>query len=290
MAFISDNIESEGYITGATISATTYFGNGANLIGIPYITGGTPNNAAKTYTFTNNTGGTFTVTGLTDITITGGTPNNAAKTYTLTNNTGGTFTLTGLTDITITGGTFTAGTTTFTNNTGGTFTVTGLSTCNIIFTQTQNKTVGNLTSEQSLFSGGSGTLTLPANFFVTGRTVTVTVKGFISRTSGNITFRAKLGSTTLATSPTASPGGVSSDGFDAAFDITCRSVGTGGTVSVQGRVLILSGANNFFELATSATSTIDTTISQTLDLTAQWSVANAGNTLTSTNATVLSVN
>lgn len=93
-----------------------------------FVTGGTLTNG--TATFTNNSGGTFTVTGFTnpDLNITGGTTDNSNKTYIFNNNTGGTFTVIGLTDITVTGGTYTAGTATFTNNTGGTFSVTGFST------------------------------------------------------------------------------------------------------------------------------------------------------------------
>jgi extradiol dioxygenase family protein len=63
MAFIIDNIESEGYITGVTVSATTLYGNGVNLIGLPKstVTGGTY--SSGTAVFTNSTGGTFNVTG-----------------------------------------------------------------------------------------------------------------------------------------------------------------------------------------------------------------------------------
>jgi hypothetical protein len=69
------------------------------------VTGGTPNNSTKSYTFANNTGGTFNVSALTDIFLTGGTPNNSTKSYTLTNNTGGTFNVSALTDIFLTGAT-----------------------------------------------------------------------------------------------------------------------------------------------------------------------------------------
>jgi hypothetical protein len=55
----------------------------------------------------------FNVSALTDIFITGGTANNITKTYTLTNNTGGTFNISALTDIFVTGATYNAGTTTF---------------------------------------------------------------------------------------------------------------------------------------------------------------------------------
>jgi hypothetical protein len=63
-----------------------------------FITGATTNNSNKSYNFTNNTGGTFSVSALTDIFLTG-IPNNSTKSYTLTNNTGGTFNVSALTDI-----------------------------------------------------------------------------------------------------------------------------------------------------------------------------------------------
>ena len=132
------------------------------------VTGGTynPNNGIAT--FTNNTGGTFNVTGfltgLTDTYVSGSTYNNNA--FTFRNTSGGSFsvnfnTVTGLTstgtissntisattyqnlptDIRVTGGTYSAGTTTFTNNTGGTFSITGFST-GYTYSQTNNYTSG----------------------------------------------------------------------------------------------------------------------------------------------------
>jgi hypothetical protein len=67
-----------------------------------FVTGGTYNQSNGIATFTNNTGGTFTVTGFTtggtgtDVFVTGGTYNSSASTITFTNNTGGTFTVTGI--------------------------------------------------------------------------------------------------------------------------------------------------------------------------------------------------
>jgi hypothetical protein len=125
-------------LTANTISATTY----QNLPTDIRVTGGTK--TGNNVVFTNNTGGTFTITGFTDTFVTGATYSN--NTFTYINNTGGTFsvlfnTMTGLTattisattyqnlptDIRVTGGTYSASTgiTTFRNNTGGTFTVTG---------------------------------------------------------------------------------------------------------------------------------------------------------------------
>lgn len=90
-----------------------------------YTTGGTANNLDRTYTFTNSTGGTFTVIALSDILITGATTDDLTRSYTFTNSTGGTFTVDGLFDVYVTGGTYSDGVTTFVNSTGGTFDVTG---------------------------------------------------------------------------------------------------------------------------------------------------------------------
>ena len=158
-----------GDLSATTVSATTYYGDGSNLTGIStqdtFVTGGTYSDG--TAVFTNNTGGTFNVsgfyTGATDVFVTGGTYLTSASTLTFTNNTGGTFSITGITtssaftggtvtgatsfsggltattisattyenlplDITVTGGTYSDGTAVFTNNTGGTFNVSGFYT------------------------------------------------------------------------------------------------------------------------------------------------------------------
>ena len=148
--------------TNASFSATTFYGDGSNLTGIStqdtFVTGGTYNTNSGVATFTNNTGGTFNVTGFytgaTDIYVTAVTfSNNSLTLYrndgvtlgaTINNfvslNVNGpvsatTFygdgsNLTGIStqDTVVTGGTYSNGTAVFTNNTGGTFSVTGLTT------------------------------------------------------------------------------------------------------------------------------------------------------------------
>lgn len=181
-------------LTATTISATTYLGLPLDI----YVTGGTYNNITGTATFTNNTGGTFNVTGFntgTSSTFTGGTVTGptvftnglsantfSASTYlglpvdirvtgatksgtvaTFTNNTGGTFTLTGLSDTFVTGGTYNGSQITFTNNTGGTFNVTGFTnTTGGIATWSQGAdgtlvsgTTANTVTYSQLISGGT---------------------------------------------------------------------------------------------------------------------------------------
>jgi hypothetical protein len=76
---INNNFSVGQSINGA-ITATTYFGSGANLSGLTdvFVTGGTYSNG--NITFRNNTGGTFNVSGLTQGTLTGsGVTNYVAK-------------------------------------------------------------------------------------------------------------------------------------------------------------------------------------------------------------------
>ena len=107
------------------VSATTFYGDGSNLSGIStqdtFVTGGTYSNG--TAVFTNNTGGTFNVTGF----------------------------YTGATDVFVTGGTYFDGVTTFTNNTGGTFTIDGPS----------NYNSGVIIGGENWVDNGNGSINLP---------------------------------------------------------------------------------------------------------------------------------
>lgn len=193
------------YLSATTVSATTYL----NLPIDIRVTGGTYNNGTGIATFTNNTGGTFNVTGFytnaNDVYVTGGTPNNAAKTYTFTNNTGGTFTVTSLTDITITGTTFANNILTLTNNTGGTFTT--------LINNFSGLTInGNLnvtgTTTTSILSATTY-LNLPTDIRVTGGTVSrssnLTTLTFTNNTGG--TFNVSSIFDTFVTGGTYSTGG-----------------------------------------------------------------------------------
>jgi hypothetical protein len=78
-----------GGLTANTFSASTYFGLPIDI----RVTGATKSGSVAT--FTNNTGGTFTLTGLTDVFVTGGTYSSSTGITTFRNNTGGTFTVSG---------------------------------------------------------------------------------------------------------------------------------------------------------------------------------------------------
>ena len=158
-----------GNVVANSISATTY----QNLPSDIFVTGGTPNNSTRSYTFINSTGGTFNLLGLLDVTTTGGTYNNGAIQF--INSTGGTFNVTGLytgytptQDIFVTGGTYSAGTAIFANNTGGTFSVSGFNVStsftggtvsgatNFISGLTANTIYATTFSGGSFYGNGSG--------------------------------------------------------------------------------------------------------------------------------------
>ena len=109
----------------SAFSATTFYGDGSNLTGIStqdtFVTGGTYSDG--TATFTNNTGGTFSVTGFS----------------------------VGNIDVFVTGGTYSDGTTLFTNNTGGTFSVIGPS----------NYNAGIIDGGENWVDNGNGSINLP---------------------------------------------------------------------------------------------------------------------------------
>ena len=225
-----NDLNTNGF-TADTINANNIYGNGSHLTGLPYVTGGTPNNALRFYVFTNSTGGTFTVpaltdisitggtysngttiftnntggtfsingyyTGATDVFVTGGTANNAAKTYVFTNNTGGTFSVAALIDLTITGGTYSNGSLTFINTTGGTFNVSGLytGTTDLYVTGgTYNNTTGVATFKNN--TGGTfsvnGFYTGSTDVFVTGTTFTPSSKNLRLTRNDNVNIDSTL--------------------------------------------------------------------------------------------------
>jgi hypothetical protein len=133
---VTGNTIFQSGLTANTISATTYY----NLPTDIRTTGASYSN--NTFTFTNNTGGTYsvlfnTVTGLTvngNLTVTGNTSLQALTATTISATTYQNLP----TDVRVTGATYSNNTFTFTNNTGGTF--------NVLFNTLTGLTVnGNLT-------------------------------------------------------------------------------------------------------------------------------------------------
>ena len=201
----------QGNLAITSVSATTY----QNLPSDIRTTGATYSN--NTFTFTNNTGGTYnvlfnTVSGLTingnitvtgstlfgsvsattyqglptDIRVTGGTYSSPSSTITFTNNTGGTCSVTGITASS--SGTFTGGTVT-----GPTIFTAGVSANTISATTYQNLPISGLTAGANIgITGSNGNYTIS----FTGTTGNGTFTG--GTVSGATTFTNGLSANTIS--------------------------------------------------------------------------------------------
>jgi len=137
--------------------------------------------------------------------------------------------------------------------------------------------------ETSIFIDDIGDKTIQANYAEVGMNFKINLFGNIStnESAETLIIKVKLGSTTLLTSPTSTlPNSLINKLFKADINISCRSIGATGTVFCHGCIEIDNGSNGFYQipLVTASAQTIDTTASQELDITAQFSLA-TGNVL-----------
>lgn len=151
----------------------------------------------------------------------------------------------------------------------------------VLFTQTADKTVSNTVTETSIIGTGVGSITLPANFFVAGKTIRIKVNGVYSTpalATPSVTIKIKYGSTAVASVTTSSLlSGASNLEFDGNVLITGRTTGSSGTVMTGGDIRYATGVagtsatdplNN-----SGSTTTINTTTSNALDVTVTWDSA-----------------
>lgn len=154
-----------------------------------------------------------------------------------------------------------------------------------LFSQTANSTpITATTSELTLIDGGVGTLSVPANGFNVGDSFSANMSGIMSAKNNDaITFRVKSGSVVL-TSGTFTLPTVSSQVWNLTIDFTIRALGGAGVASIVslGQLHVLkfaSGSQEGFGFNTINSTTFDTTTSNTLSITAQWSSNSALNSI-----------
>jgi hypothetical protein len=153
-----------------------------------------------------------------------------------------------------------------------------------LFSQTNDVTVNTTNAETTILGTGVGSLTLPANLFVVGRTLKFTIRGTASRASGTQQYKIKLGGITIFDSAAQT---VANAGHAVIIEgiITCRSVGATGTVIGQGTVKTFNAAAVAIdiELRDTGVVTIDTTGTLVFDATITWSTSSLSNTITINN-------
>jgi hypothetical protein len=156
-----------------------------------------------------------------------------------------------------------------------------------LFAQTANSTIiTNTTVESSLINGGVGTLTIPANGFQVGDSFRAVFGGVMNANNNqNITIRVKAGSIVLLNSGIQNLGSsVINDVWSLNIDFTIRAIGAAGVASI-----VILGAFHYTKTNNASVqgfgfnavnnTTFDTTISNALNVTAQWGTASSGNNI-----------
>jgi hypothetical protein len=156
-----------------------------------------------------------------------------------------------------------------------------------LFAQTGDSTIiTNTTVETTLINGGVGTLTVPANGFKVGDSFRAVFGGVMNANNNqNITIRVKAGSVILLDSLAQNLGSsVVNDVWSLNIDFTIRAIGAAGVASI-----VTLGSFHYTKTNNASVqgfgfnvvnnTTFDTTIPNTLDVTAQWGAASTGNNI-----------
>jgi hypothetical protein len=155
-----------------------------------------------------------------------------------------------------------------------------------LFSQTGNNiTITNTTTESTLIDTGVGTLSVPANGFKVGDSFQGTMLGQLSSlNNANITFKIKSGSVVLADSGTEVLPSTSNSIFLLTLNFTIRAIGAAGVASIVsfGTFYDIKQSNSQqqgFSFTSTNSTTFDTTIANTLNVTAQWGAASTSNSI-----------
>ena len=155
-----------------------------------------------------------------------------------------------------------------------------------LFTQTANgPTVTATTTESTIVGTGLGSLTVPANGFQVGDSFKVDVVGHVSsKNNDTIRIKIKSGSVILGDTGTVTMPNITSKHYSINLNFTVRSLGAAGTASIasSGQFTYSKNASNAFEGSNFSivnNTTFDTTVSNTLDITVEWSSTSALNSI-----------
>jgi hypothetical protein len=155
-----------------------------------------------------------------------------------------------------------------------------------LFAQTANSTpITNTIVETSLINGGVGSLSVPANFFKVGDSFRVVTAGVLNAANNQtIRIRVKAGSIVLLDSTAIGITNIVNDVFSLNVDFTVRQLGGPGVASI-----VSLGTFHYAKTSNASvqgfafnqvnSTTFDTTIANTLDITVQWGAADPGNSI-----------
>lgn len=162
----------------------------------------------------------------------------------------------------------------------------GARTTGVIGNAIDQNLITNTLVETSFFHPTSwlGVKTLPANFWVPGRMLSIRTRGAVTALNGQQTrLRIKLDGVDVIDSTGLLPNGLAGNYFETLIDILCRTDGPGGTVMAHGRSLfgIAPGITNVqMRPLQGVVLPLNTTLAMSVDQTYQWiTAADPGNIL-----------
>jgi len=155
-----------------------------------------------------------------------------------------------------------------------------------LFNQTGPSTpVTNTTTETNLLDGGVGTLSVPANGFNIGDAFHAVAIGHISSVNNHtLEIRIKSNGVVLADTGLISMATTTAKHWKLEVYFTINNIGTAGVASIStgGTFMYVKDASNSFEGANFSdenSTTFNTTIGNTLVITAQWGQTNTGDSI-----------
>jgi len=156
------------------------------------------------------------------------------------------------------------------------------------YSQTASSTPITTAPEQTLVGSGVGSLSIPANAFVVGDSFHGKIGGKLNATGGGgrseIILRIKAGTTVLASTGVFELDTATDQGWECELDFTIASIGAVGQICTNGNfVYTKDGNRTVFGYIFQDVQPIDTTISNTLDITLEWNVINGGDDIYSAN-------
>jgi hypothetical protein len=168
-----------------------------------------------------------------------------------------------------------------------------------LFVATADKTITNTTTETTALSSsfiGTG-LTIPAGRLQTGTIIRIKGGGVYSTplvSSANIMAKVTVGSASVSNTTSTLLGSLTASAWDFDVLISMKSTGTTALGAVTGGSNFstgLSSSRAFLDMVNGGTDvTLDTTVTNTVNVTLKWSVANAGYSVTVKNALLTLVN
>jgi hypothetical protein len=155
-----------------------------------------------------------------------------------------------------------------------------------LYTQTNSSTpISNTLVETSLLDGGLGTLTIPADGFIVGDSFRAVLTGHISSVNNHtLRIRVKTDGIVLADTGAITMAATTVKHWKLEIDFVIRAIGASGVAKIAsgGAFFYTKNASTAFEginFSTETSTGFNTTISNTLAITAQWGQANAGDSI-----------